>query len=87
MQHHLQIRTTAMRFAQIGPNPVVDELVVQTQMGTVKLQLFNATGQLVENREISGRAVVDLRRLAAGAYHLIVGSAEGLVGRFSLMKQ
>lgn len=58
----------------IYPNPVVDELTIETNEPT-NVQIIDASGKVVVSTSISQKEVVDMRALSSGTYIVKVGSS------------
>lgn len=60
------------------PNPAREELLVTTdEEGQLQLRLFDVSGRILMQRTFSRQAGLDVSRLTAGQYYLMVTGSEG----------
>ena len=66
----------------ISPNPVNDNMVVETDVSHGQLTLHDATGREVERWSVrAGRTTVDVSHLPSGSYLLVFTSSHGMTTR------
>lgn len=84
----LSKRVPIEALVKIGPNPVVDELVVRTVDDTeLQLELFNALGQSVYRGQVNGQQVIKMTAYPRGQYHLQVTTTTGRFAQIGLVKE
>ncbi len=77
------VSMTQRKWFKVGPNPCMDELMVEVPMGNEglwRVALYNSTGALVQEHERMSGPVIRLRtgRIPAGVYHLRLMAPSGL---------
>lgn len=88
--------TEGARLTKIYPNPTDGELTVEYRLPVAnadyRLRLYDPLGRLVLEQEVRAAALelplasIDLARLPAGAYHLQLLGAEGIVDQRKVIK-
>ena len=64
------------------PNPATDHVLVESEVGLERLEIYNSAGALVATLSVSGTSAgVDTRTLPAGNYVLKVHTPIGSVGK------
>ena len=56
----------------VYPNPTANGVWIEGLEQPGLLQVFNATGQVVLQRQLNGRSFVQLGDLSSGTYHLLL---------------
>jgi len=79
-------------FAKAGfsyyPNPVKDELILNSKTEVEKVQIYSIDGRLVfEQKNTFNEAKINTAAFAKGTYIVRVAFAEGSTGAFKIMKQ
>jgi hypothetical protein len=63
----------------VYPNPVNDNLAIETTLANYTLTVLNTLGQVVERRMESGKAVLNVSQYNSGIYYLQITTTEGQV--------
>lgn len=71
----------------VYPNPVINELSIQSQTVLTSIEIFNMLGQLVFEKELDTvSSQIDISKLAAGNYIAKINSVDGSVNK-KIMKK
>jgi Secretion system C-terminal sorting domain len=64
----------------VFPNPVSDWLTIESKhTGIVNVRITDVTGRTVMATEVTGQQKIDVGRLSAGVYHILVNDQSGKV--------
>ncbi len=64
-------------FISITPNPVRDMARIETNLGLLKIQIYDASGKLLHFKEADSRTNVDFSARASGLYFVKIETTEG----------
>lgn len=63
----------------LAPNPATESVTVGSDFVVLKMDLYDAVGQHIWNIPVHGRSTqIDLAGLAAGSYHLLITTSQGV---------
>ncbi len=70
----------------VGPNPFRDQVTIDPHGNTVRVFIYDPLGQLVCDRMVRTRTVLDLGARASGTYQAFFWGTDALLHRLSLVK-
>ncbi len=82
------IRKTDKNTLSIGPNPVVNTMVISAQKPIARVQIINYVGQTIEDRMVTGeRVTVPVNGMTKGIYLVRVSFTDGTVNIRKVIKR
>ena len=70
--------TSLTPFISISPNPVVDNAIVETNLGQFKIWIYNSTGKLLLQKEADTQTIFDFSAMTTGLYFVKITTEHGL---------
>jgi cytochrome c peroxidase len=74
-------------FISISPNPVVDNAMIETNLGHFKIGVYDSNGKLIFHQKANTQTTVDFSGLAAGLYFVKITTEDGSRFTKKMMKR
>jgi len=65
-------------FVSILPNPVVDTATIETNLGAIKISVYDSAGRLLLEKRANEQTTIDFGGMASGLYFVKITSGNGL---------